>query len=151
MADQNATQETLLQTSRFGVEIDKTVHGFFRACSGLESKTEVITYKSVGENGKLFEQKVPGHTNYSDITLKQSLGSNTFFWEWRELVEQGDYGKFRKSGAVVLYDEQGNPQDRYEFTAGWLSSWKFTDLDANADDVVLQEITIAHEGITRAS
>lgn len=144
-----ATQENLLQTSRFGVEIDGVLFGLFKECSGLDSTNEIIEYKSVGGGGKLFTQKVPGHTNFSDITLKQSLDGTSDMWDWRQQVENGEYDKYRRDGSIVLYDEKGDEQARYKFTAGWPSSWKFSDLDAGADDIVIQEMVIAHEGISK--
>ena len=151
MADNNATQEVLLQTSRFGVEIDGVVVGLFKSCGGLESTSEVIQYKSVGPKGQLFTQKVAGHATYGDITLKSSLGGASALWDWRQLVEDGKFSEFRKDGSVILYDELGDVRDTYKFTAGWPSSWKINELDAGADDIVVQEVTIAHEGLTRKS
>lgn len=149
MADNNATQEVLLQTSRFGVEVDGVVLGLFKGCSGLESTTEVIKYKSTGPKGKLFTQNIPGHTTFGDIVLKQSLGGSPALWDWRQEVVDGTFDKFRRTGAVVLFDEKGDERERYKFTDGFPSSWKFNELDSGADEIVVQEVTISHEGIER--
>jgi phage tail-like protein len=150
MADQTATQENLLTTSRFAIEIDGVIQGLFKECTGLEMKTELITYNSVNNKGVLFTQKVPGHNTYSDITLKKSLDGAKDLISWRMDVINGDYTKFRKDGYVTLYDSKLTQVARWQFKAAWPTDWKFAQLDANANDILLEEITFAVEEITRA-
>jgi phage tail-like protein len=140
----------LLTTFSFHVEFDGVDVGAYKEASGVESETEVIEYKEATKEGKMLIRKVPGAMKWSDITLKKRIDNSTDLWEWRKEVEQGDIDAARRNGSIVLYDSTHSEVARWNFEAGWPSKWKGADLNAGEDQIAVEEITITHEGLTRA-
>ena len=81
----------------------------------------------------------------STATLSRSLGNIV-----TTQVLDGDIDSARRNGSIVLFDSMQEEVTRWNFEAGWPSNWKGADLDAGANDVAVEEVTIAHEGLVRA-
>lgn len=142
--------DLLLTTFAFHVEVQGVDIAMFKEASGFESKSEVIQYKEANSEGKLIISKVPGAPSWSDIVLKRAISSSTSLWDWRKQVEDGDIEGARRDGSVVLYDSTGEEVVRYNFRRGWVSQWKGPGLNADENQIAVEEITIAHEGLVRA-
>jgi phage tail-like protein len=140
----------LMTTFSFHVEFDGVDVGAYKEATGVESETEIIEYKEAAKDGKLIIRKVPGAMKWSDITLKKRIDSSTDLWEWRKEVEQGDIDSARRNGSIVLYDSTLQEVARWNFENGWPSKWKGADLNAGEDQIAVEEITITHEGLSRA-
>jgi len=144
-----ATNERLLTTFSFHVEIDQLDIGAFKEASGVDSETEIIEYKEVGPNGKMIIKKVPGAMKWADITLKKCIDTSLYLWDWRHQVETGAIKDARRNGSIVLYDSEQVEVGRWNFTAGWPSKWKGADLNAGENNIAVEEVTITHEGLER--
>ena len=145
-----ATSENLLIGSRFALEIDSVTLAYFKECSGLATESEVVEHLVVSEKGEQIIQKIPGRAKWTDVTMKKSLDGSKTLWDWRQEVLEGKFEDFRRNGSIVVYDIANTEVARWNFTNGWPSAWKGSDLNAGGDDVVTEEITIAHEGLERA-
>ncbi len=140
----------LLTTFSFHVELDGVDIGAFKEASGIESKTEIVEYKEATKSGKMIIRKQPGAMSWSDITLKRRIDNSTELWDWRRDVENGNIDGARRNGSIVLYDSTNSEVARWNFESGWPSRWKGADLDAGADSIAVEEVSITHEGLTRA-
>lgn len=140
----------LLTTFSFHVELDGVDIGAFKEASGIESKTEIVEYKEATKSGKMIIRKQPGAMSWSDITLKRRIDNSTELWDWRREVENGSIDTARRNGSIVLYDSTNSEVARWNFESGWPSKWKGADLDANSDSIAVEEVSITHEGLTRA-
>ena len=67
----------------FYVDIQGTVVGTFRECSGMGSETELIEAKET-ERGKLRYMKIPGALKWENITLKRGITNYMDIWRWRK-------------------------------------------------------------------
>ena len=130
----------------FLVEIDSITQAGFQECSGLDSTTEAVEYREGGENTTV--RKLPGKTTYSDISLKWGITDSDELWKWRKSVVSGKIE--RKNGSIVLLDAEGNEKVRWNFVNAWPTKWEGPSFDAKANDVAIETLTIAHEGIERA-
>ena len=131
----------------FLVEIDGITQAGFQECSGLDSTTEPVEYREGGENTTV--RKLPGKTTFSDLSLKWGLTDSTELWEWRKQVTQGKVA--RKNGSIVIYDLANSEEvARWNFVNGWPTKWEGPSFDAKANDIAVETLTIAHEGIERA-
>ena len=139
-----------LATFSFHVEIDSIDIGSFKECSGVDSETEIIEYKEVSKNGVMIIRKLPGAMKWANITLKKSIDSQKTLWDWRKKVVDGKIDEARKNGSIVLYDSTQKEVARWNFQAGWPSSWKGANLNAGENAVAIEEIVITHEGLERA-
>lgn len=128
----------------FLVEIDGVAQASFMECSGLDSMTEVIEYREGGDNTTV--RKLPGRSSFSDIVLRWGIVDNHELFGWRQTVVDGQ--PERKNGSIVLFDQANSTEvARWNFVRGWPSKWEGPSLDAKANDVAVEALTITHEGI----
>ncbi len=145
-----AAQDPLV-SSWFGVEFQGQIVGAFRECTGLGSENEVVEYKASGEKGEFVIKKVPGRLKWNNITLKRGITDAMDMWKWRKLVEQGKITDARKNGTITMYNQQGDPIAKWNFTNAW--PLKLTGPSANAgnNEVAIEELELTHEGYERVS
>ena len=134
--------------SQFGLEIDGVELARFTSVSGLGYESEVVTFQDTLADGKIVTRKRPGRINFGDITLKRGLSADNSLVDWYQSVVDGAVE--RKSGSIVIYDQVSSEIGRWNFENAWISKWSASDLDAGSDDIMIEEITIAHEYMERA-
>jgi phage tail-like protein len=130
----------------FRVEIDGVSLAAFSEVSGLENETAVIEYRVGGDPNTV--RKLPGLTRYADIVLRRGITQDAELWSWRKNVIEGKTD--RRNGSIVLLDDEGNQVVRWNFLQGWICKWKGPALDARDNEVAIETIAIAHEGLDRA-
>ena len=143
------TNEMLMATYNFAVEIDGVAVAYFREASGLTTEVEVIEHQVVNNEGRQVTQKIAGHAATGEITLKKSMDGDTYLTDWFKEVQDDKFDSYRRNGSIVMFDPQGNELARWNFVNGWPKAWSASDLDASADDVTTEEVVITHEGLTR--
>ena len=129
------------------VETQKNENQYYDGSDFVIEETEVVEYQdTVG--GKIIIRKRPGRTKYDDIVLKRGLSADSAIIDWHTKVLEGAVE--RTNGSIVIYDNAGTEVGRWNFEAGWPSKWSASDLDAGTDDVMIEELTISHEGLFKA-
>lgn len=134
--------------SQFGLEIDGVELARFTGISGLGYESEVVTFQDTLADGKIITRKRPGRISFPDIVLKRGLSADNALVDWYQTVVNGAVE--RKSGSIVIYDQTSTEIGRWNFENAWISKWSASDLDAGTDDIMIEEITIAHEYMERA-
>jgi phage tail-like protein len=143
-------REDPLTGYHYTLEIDGITKAIFREATGLGSEQQVIDYKDSDKKGQTIYRKIPGTLKWPDLTLKKGIvGGEMELWEWRKLVEDGYVDKARKNGSVVMFKQDNTEFARFNFLLGWPSKISGPQLNANNNDIAMEEITIAHEGLTR--
>lgn len=132
----------------FLVEIDGITAAGFQEASGLDSSIEVIEYREGGNN--ITVRKYPGQVKHSNVTLKRGLTDNTELYDWHKQWADGDPAAPRKNGSIVLLDRQGQERARWNFFNGWPCKWTGPGLNAEQNDIAIESLEIAHEGLARA-
>jgi phage tail-like protein len=131
---------------RFLVEIDGIVQAGFSEAAIPDTTSDIIEYR-VG-NEPASPRKLPGLNKYGNVTLKWGITESTELYEkWRKPVEEGKI--VRKNVAIVVLKEDGTPAARWEFQNAWPSKYKAPDLSAKGNDVAVESLEIAHEGMKR--
>jgi phage tail-like protein len=131
----------------FLVELDGIAQGSFSECSGLENTTEVVEHREGGDNTTV--RKLPGKTTYSDITLKWGLTDSQELWRWRKEVIDGRFE--RKNGSIVVFDLTNKVEvARWNFVSAWPTKWDGGPFNAKGNEVAIETLVLAHEGLTRA-
>ncbi len=136
--------------SVFFLDVPDIGQGYFSEASGFGSESEVVEHKAVDSKGMPVIQKIPGRVKWDNITLRRGITSDMALWQWRQKVIQGDIQGARKNGSVVLLDREFKEVARFNFVNGWPVSYKGADLKADDNGVVIEEVSIAHEGLERA-
>ncbi|MFN2588674.1 MAG: phage tail protein [Actinomycetota bacterium] len=132
------------------VEIDSVQIAQFKELTGVSSEIQVIEHRENKPGGIHVMKKLPGRSASGDITLRKGKTSDKSLWEWHKKVQDGDLEGARKNGSVVLYDYARGEVARYNFVAGWPSRVSLGPLQAAGNDVLLEECTIVHEGLSLA-
>ncbi len=130
----------------FLVEIDGITRAGFRECSGLDSAQDPIEYRE-GDEKYLTVRKLPGLVKYSNISLKYGITDDEELWQWRTKAVEGQVE--RKNGSVVLLDDLGQEKKRWNFREAWISKWTGTSFNATGNEVAIETIEIAHEGVSK--
>jgi phage tail-like protein len=130
----------------FLVEIDGISRAAFQEASGFDSTIDVIEHREGGDN--ITPRKLPGMTKYSNIVLKRGITDDVELYEWHRQTVQGNVQ--RRNGSIVLLDRQGVEQVRWNFVSAWPTKWDGPDLNAEGNDVAIETLELAHEGVERA-
>ena len=126
----------------FLVEIDGVAKAAFSEVSGLESETAVIEYRTGSE---YLTRKLPGLTRYANIVLRHGITQDRELWDWRQNIVDGNPD--RRNGMIKLLDDQRNEVVRWNFRNGWPCKWEGPALNAKANEVAIETLEIAHEGL----
>jgi phage tail-like protein len=117
--------------------------GGFSECSGLEMSLQVEEYKEGGRNGAVL--KFPTRVTWTNITLKKGIGVSTALWDWHYGFVQGQ-GR-RRDGIIALMNSQRVPNNIWYFQRGLPVKYTGPSLNATQNNVAIESIEIAHEGI----
>lgn len=123
--------------------------GVFQQVTGLDSETDVVEHKACDEQGRPFTRKVAGHVKWSNIVLKRGVDENLELWKWRDAVINEGADSARIDGTIEVLDISGSPIATFQFKQGWPIKYTGATLDATTNNVALEEVHIAHEGVER--
>lgn len=135
----------------FALDVQGVVKGYFTECSGIGSEHEVIEHKVVSEKGIPFVMKMPGRLKWENITLKRGITDNMDVWKWRNSVEKGEVEKNRMNGTITMLDHDFNPVAEWTFVRAWPVKISGPTPKADSNEIGIEEMVIAHEGIERKS
>jgi len=135
----------------FALDVQGEIAGYFTEVSGIGSETEVIEQKVVNEKGVETVLKIPGRLKWGDITLKRGITSSLDLWNWRKMVEDGKVGGARRNGSIIMYDQELKEKARWNFLQAWPSKISGPTPKADSNEISIEELTLVHEYITRAT
>ncbi len=134
---------------RFLVEIDGIVQAGFSEVTLPDSTQDVVEYREGSEPPVL--RKLPGLAKFGNVTLKWGVTDSLELYEWRRLVETGKINEARRNVAIIVLDDEGQPAARWEFYEAWPSKYDAPDLNAKGNEVAIETLEIAHEGMKRTA
>ncbi|MCA6437000.1 MAG: phage tail protein [Bacteroidota bacterium] len=132
----------------FSVNIDGTDYPF-QEVSGLETETQVIEYRH--SNSKQFSTiKMPGIAKVGNITLKKGIfvKDNNFF-KWYSAIKMNTIKRI--TVIVKLLDETGKPTMTWTLQNAWPTKIQGTDMKSDGNEVAVETIEFAHEGLVIAN
>jgi phage tail-like protein len=113
---------------KFKVEVGGITRAGFREASGLDSAQDPVEYRA--------------------ISLKRGVTNDAELWAWRKKSIDGTVE--RKNGSIVLCDDTGKEKARWNFADGWPTKWTGPTFNATGNEVAIETLEIAHEGIKKA-
>jgi phage tail-like protein len=119
--------------------------GGFSECSGLEMSMDIEEYKEGGNNGLILH--FPTRVKWANLRLKRGMATADDLWLWHYGFVQGRV--VRRDGVVTLQDEKQKPVKVWSFTRGLPVKWTGPSLNAAQNQVAIEELEIAHEGLKR--
>jgi phage tail-like protein len=123
--------------------------GFFTEFEGIASENEVVEHKSMSMSGKTTIQKIPGTLKWANLVLKRGVDKDSTLWMWRKQVVDGLVNAARRDGTLEILDDTGAPTITYKFLKGWPCKYSSSGIGAATNEVMVEEIEIAHEGFER--
>lgn len=146
---------------KFLVQVGTSTIGF-RMVSGLKESTEIIEYREGGENET--PRKLPGQTTFENVTFERGMSADGVdLLEWRNQIfnldringtqPPGTDGTssedFRRDVIVILRNKSGEDVYKWTIKRAWIAEFEAGDLDASSNDVLIEKMVLANEGIDR--
>ena len=118
----------------------------FTEVTGLEVSSEVIEYRD-GASKEYHKIKMPGMQKFSNITLKRGTfkGDNDYYNWWNTVALNTIE---RRDVTISLLNEAHEPVVVWKIKNAWPVKVQSTDLKADGNEVAIETIELAHEGLT---
>lgn len=126
-------------------DLPGTVETFFKSVSGLRYETEIVPVKAGGANDTTFQ--LVGGMKWSNIVCKQGFTKSSGLLAWREQWTKPG-AKKRSGGSIIQLDTALKAQAEWKFVRGWPTKWEIAEFDASKNEVAIETLEIAHEGLT---
>ena len=129
----------------FQVEWGGTRIGFTEV-TGLEVETEVIEYRH-GASPEYFKTKQPGMQKFPNLVLKRgTFASDNEYFDWYNTVKLNTIE--RRDITISLLNEEHEPVVVWKVKSAWPTKVQSTDLKSDGNEVAIETIELAHEGLT---
>ncbi len=135
-----------LRGFRYLVEIDDLVSGAFLRVKGISREVRHESHREGGVND--YEHKLLTQVTYPVVILERGLAFDDL-WNWAQATADGDAR--RRTVRVRLLDEGGARAWAWQIENALPVKWSSSDLDANASQVVMETLELAHHGLRRAT
>jgi phage tail-like protein len=151
MADDGSAQSTSvwpLPKFYFQVKWDSEELAF-QEVSGLDIEAQPIEYRH-GNSKEFSVIKMPGIQKSGNITMKKGIfKSDNKFWDWFSQIKMNTIK--RVPVTISLLDETGAATMVWNVKNAWPTKITGSDLKSDSNEVAIESIEIAHEGITIAN
>jgi phage tail-like protein len=118
----------------------------FQEVSGLDVEAQPIEYRH-GDSKVFSVIKMPGIKKTGNVTMKKGVfKSDNKFWAWFSQIKMNIIE--RVPVTISLLDEGGAPTMVWTLANAWPTKITGTDLKSDGNEVAVESIEIAHEGLT---
>lgn len=145
MKETNQEAPWPLPTYHFKVTFGNLGEIAFQEVSGLDTEYDAIEYRA--ENSPEFSTvKMPGLKKHLDITLKKGIFSdNRALFDYFASVKMNTVA--RETIIIQLLDEEQKPLFTWTLQKAVPKKVTGTSLNAKNNDVAMEELVLAHEGL----
>jgi phage tail-like protein len=141
-----------LRNFRFRLEIDNITRAGFSEAMIAETTIDAVDYREGNEPPHV--RKLSGLTKYGNVTLKWGIttGGNALdLFKWHNDISAGQIKDKRKKVVIVVQDEAGVDSARFVITDAWPVKYDPSDLNAKGNEVMIELLELANEGIERVA
>lgn len=142
-----------LRNFRYRLEIDGITQAGFSEVMIAETTIDPIDYRDGTDPPHV--RKLSGLTKYGNITLKWGAtvgGSSLDLYNWHAEISSGQINQQkRKKVTIVVQDEAGTDQARFVVSEAWPIKYDPSDLNAKGNEVLIELLELANEGIERVA
>lgn len=134
-------------TTNFEVNIEGMQAKQFSEVDGLNISIESLPYQ---EGAMHVQQSKKGRTRYDDIILRRRFDGDKELIEWLQECSQKKVVK--RSGSIILKDDDQQEVLRFNFTGGWPTSWKAPQFSTKQtdNDVAMETVSLSVETLEMA-
>jgi phage tail-like protein len=117
----------------------------FSEVTGLNIEVQPIEYRD-GNNPEYSPTKMPGMKKYGNLTMKRGVfASDNEYYAW---VQEITLNKVARRDIIIsLLNEAHKPVMTWKVINAWPTKLTSPDLKASANEVAIESIEVAHEGI----
>jgi phage tail-like protein len=118
----------------------------FTEVTGLDMQVEAIEYRE-GSSKTYSKIKMPGLHKYSNITLKRgTFEGDTDYYTWLNTISLNTAE--RRDIVIKLLNEEHNPVITWKAVNAFPVKVQASDLKSDGNEVAIETIEIAHEGLS---
>ena len=118
----------------------------FTEVTGLDMQVEAIEYRE-GSDPTYSKIKMPGLHKFSNITLKRgTFEGDTDFYTWYNSISLNTAD--RREIVIKLLNEKHDPVITWKAVNAFPLKVQASDLKADGNEVAIETIEIAHEGLS---
>lgn len=121
-------------------------HAGFAQVSGLGVEIAVIEYRN-GNARENHVTRLPGLHKTGDVTLKRGITGALGLWQWIEQARNGDLAARRNVTIRLQSEDHTTVVQSWRLRNAWPSKYVGPRLDAQANDIAIEEIVLSHEGL----
>jgi len=138
-----------LRNFRYRLEIDGIVQAGFSEVAIGDASNDPIEYREGNELTTV--RKLKGLNKYGNITLKWGLTDSIELSNWHRMVvdDATPLAAARRTVVIRIQDESGADKAAYEITRAWPTKYNPTDLNGKGNEVAIESLELANEGIRR--
>ena len=132
----------------FRVEIDGLPETGFSEVVVPETRIEVVEYREGGDpvSGT---RKLPGRAKVANVVLRRGIDQDLSLWNWFRAVRDGDLD--RRNVSIILLDAARMEVRRWAVQRAWPVAYTSSPLQARGNDVVIETLELACEGVEVAT
>lgn len=141
-----AATEEYVSVSSFKVTIDGTNWQTYEAVSGIGIDFEDISFQS--DKNQMLNR--PGRFNARDLRLTRRFKKDKEMYNWVKEIKAGK--QTRKSGSVILLNDEEKEVARFNFFGAWPKAWSGPTLskDRGGNDVLKEELILSVQDVEMA-
>jgi phage tail-like protein len=143
-----ATRIDPLRNFRFKLDIDGVTQAGFSEVAIGESTTDAVDYRE-GADLAPNVRKLSGLTKYGSITLKWGVTESVELYNWHKAIVAGQIANNRKKVTINVLDETGTAKARFVVSEAWPLKYDPSDLNGKGNEVFIELLELANEGIER--
>jgi phage tail-like protein len=132
---------------RFRVEIDAIASASFSEVVIGITTTDVVDYRDGDEPAHV--RKLSGLTRFGNVILRRGMTTSLDLVQWHQQIVNGGLSAARKEIAVAIEDETGADVARFTVTDAWPVKFGPIVLNATSNEVLIETLELANEGIER--
>lgn len=142
----SAPQLNYVTANRFYVEISGDIKACFNECSGLGVTVKAEKHREGGVNNQ--QRVVLSQAEFSDVTLKRGVTNDFTFWKWVQAsLTGGSNSNRRRTVNILTFNQAGETMQSWTLIGAVAISWKAPSLKADGNNVGIEELTLAYEGL----
>ena len=137
-----------IRTARYALRVvwdGDAVAGVTRV-RGLGQLTELVTVHEGSDPGSF--RVIVGPTKFEPVTLERGVTRDDAFARWTQEMQQSGTAPPRKDVRIELHDRERRITVVWRLKNALPLKYQAPDLNAASSDVAIEELTLAHEGLT---